>query len=264
MISIVKINICILIGNIWYVGKGNDLKSIRELKFAILAYLSTVKKQHKINLLGRTNSEGHLEGFMNIKFDNEIRHRADFAFEELKNTDLICPTYSDIIEPENWVEITDKGRKCLENKTLDNLDKELLALDKNLLEIRDGAWAALEAKTDDSLRQAAHSARELITHVLQKAAPNEKVKLQPNFLKDNTSSSGLTRKQRAKLILEDRHGKSSKTELKVIDASIDLLLAINDDLQGAAHSTRQPIYAEIKKMLITTEMAIEKLLLPKN
>ncbi|KAA3616636.1 MAG: hypothetical protein DWQ05_12970 [Calditrichaeota bacterium] len=236
------------------------MKSIRKLKFSILAYLSTVNKQNKTNILGRSSGKGNLEIYLNIEFDNEERHHADKAFEELKNAGLIHPTYSDLIEPENWIEITDRGRKCYMNQTLDALDEALLSLDKSLLEIRDGAWVALEAKTADSLRQAAHSGRELITHVLHSAASDDSVTEQNNFQKDISSKSGITRRQRINYILKERHGKISKNKLKVIEKACDLVLAINDELQGASHSSLQPNYNEIKNMLNTAEMALEKLL----
>lgn len=57
-------------------------------------------------LIGRPLTGG-LEYHLNRRFETEDRVQADRAFEELKAEGLIRPTYADLVDPENWVEITE-------------------------------------------------------------------------------------------------------------------------------------------------------------
>ena len=95
--------------------------NLASLKFAILKILSSVRHQHKYNLLGKSNAEGDLERQLGIRFEPEQRHMADVAFRELETSDLIRPTYDDLISPGLWVEITDTGRIALDRGVLDSL-----------------------------------------------------------------------------------------------------------------------------------------------
>lgn len=89
----------------------------KTLKLAILKAASDAGKKpvHKMNLLGRPYQSGGLEFLLKVSFDNSQRALAGQAFEELKFAGLIHPTYADLIDPENWVEITDSGREALES-----------------------------------------------------------------------------------------------------------------------------------------------------
>ena len=87
----------------------------KDLKLAILQSVRDAGKAiHKMNLIGRGYQAGGLEQQLKTTFDNASRAQASLVFEELKVNDLIRPTFSDSIDPENWVEITDKGRTALE------------------------------------------------------------------------------------------------------------------------------------------------------
>lgn len=63
-------------------------------------------RAHKSNLLGRPLQQGELErALAGRSFTPEERTLADRAFNELKRDGYIRPTYSDVADPENWVEI---------------------------------------------------------------------------------------------------------------------------------------------------------------
>jgi len=98
--------------------------SIKDLKFAILKAAAEAHpgRVHKINLIGRPYQEGNLERSLGIGFDSAQRSLAARAFEQLKGKDLIRATYSDLADPENWVEITDLGKKALEGVPLEELE----------------------------------------------------------------------------------------------------------------------------------------------
>ena len=110
--------------------------NIRSLKFAILQCLASGRgHQHKFNLIGKGCSPGSLESALGLQLDGAQRHLAVIAFNELEQAGLIRPTYTDLVDPEAWVEITEAGRYALEQRHLDALDAALDAVAPNLIEI---------------------------------------------------------------------------------------------------------------------------------
>jgi hypothetical protein len=90
--------------------------TIKDLKTAILQELAQAGKAlNKFNLLGGRNlsQRGPLEHRLSFTFDTAQRALAARAFDELKQGDLLRPTYTDLADPENWVEITEAGREAL-------------------------------------------------------------------------------------------------------------------------------------------------------
>src|SRR5713226_3135929 len=147
--------------------------TIADLKFWILGELANSSQPvHKFNLIGRTGMNGPLEWRYGTPLGPEERGLAVRAFDELRSADLIRPTYADTVDPENWVTITDAGRQSLAKGALDDLDEALLRISPHLLEVRRGAWSAVASAQPDSLRQAAHSGRELLDQALKEGAPD--------------------------------------------------------------------------------------------
>ena len=186
---------------------------------------------------------------------------ASQAFEELKTAGLLAPTLSDLVAPDDWVAITEAGKVALDRGVLDDLDTALSSIGPNLLELRRGAWAALASKNPDSLRQAAHSARELINQVLQQVAPDDEIKAQPGYQPDPSSKSGVTRRMRLRFIMTDRKGKSSDSDLAVAEKAMDLVLALTDRLSAAAHDRNIPDADGVRGALSTAELALRYILL---
>lgn len=89
--------------------------NVRSLKFAILQCLASGRgHQHKFNLIGKGYPPGSIESALGLQLDSAQRHLAVIAFNELEQAGLIRPTYTDLINPEAWVEITEAGRHALE------------------------------------------------------------------------------------------------------------------------------------------------------
>jgi hypothetical protein len=159
----------------------------RSLKFAVLEVLASTRHAHRFTLLGRGSDKGALEHHLGVRFEPSDRQLADFGFQELIAAGLIRSTYEDTVDPGSWVEITADGRRALERRQLDDLDAALGAISPALVELRDGAWAAVTSRRPDSLRQASHSARELIDRVLKGGAPDELVRRTAGFQEDSSS-----------------------------------------------------------------------------
>jgi hypothetical protein len=146
-----------------------------ELKLFILQiFARSHQALSKYGVVGKPYARGELEMDWNVDrtFSSDERNEARKALEELVAGDLLRPTMSDLAVPDEWLEITEKGRGALARNALDEFDEALMAIDPHLVEIRRGAWSALASSHPDSLRQAAHSGRELIDQTLKTGAPN--------------------------------------------------------------------------------------------
>src|SRR5437867_1004851 len=228
-----------------------------ELKFSILETFpknpSPSGHQNKFNILGRHYQSGNLEYKLQVKFTDEERALASKAFDELKGAGFVRPTYRDPIQPEDWVEITESGRQALESRALDDLDRKLGEPD--LIEIRHGMWAALNSGQLDSQRQAAHSARELITKVLHKLAPNDEVKSSTGFKPDPRVESGITRKQRLTHILRKKQAVSSKEDIAILEEMCEVVEKLHTKLSGKAHAKPSEVGNDLKDLFQTVETA---------
>jgi hypothetical protein len=147
----------------------------------------------KYGVLGKPYTPGELETDweLNTTFSSDERNEARKALEELVAGDFIRPTMSDMMVPDDWLEITEKGRTALTRNALDELDEVLLVIDSHLVEIRRGAWSALASNHPDSLRQAAHSGRELIDQTLKAGAPNAEITSQKVLSRINLARTAL-------------------------------------------------------------------------
>lgn len=237
------------------------LFSIRSIKIALLEVLNSSATAHKMNLIGRGSSQGDVERSHGITFDNEHRHLADRAFEQLKSEGLIRSTYRDLIDPESWVEITDSGRAALKRKCIDELDGALSKISPHLLELREGAWAALASNQTDTLRQASHSARELLDQTLKEGAPDAAVTQMAGFVHDPKSTSGITRRHRIKYLMTDRRGRVSDADLKVIEKACELVDATSARLTADSHSRTTLDAQNTKDMVGLAEIALRCVLL---
>ena len=238
--------------------------TIRELKFAILEALMKKPEKHdyKMNIIGRPfpNGDGAVENQLKTKFTNEERALAGKAFEILKNNFLISSPYNNINDPENWVKITSKGEEALKLKAFDELDILLSKINPNLKELREGAWSSILSDEPDSIRQAAHSARELIDQVIKESVSDEQIVSDTKFIKDKSSSSGITRRHRLKFIMNKESKHCSKSDLIVLEKACDLILALDDKLKGLSHSRKIPQLQEAKDSIILVEIALRILL----
>ena len=214
-----------------------------------------------MNLIGRGNVQGDIERMLNVQFDGGQRYLVDQAFEQLKSAGLIRPTYTDLIDPVSWVEITDPGRDALARKCLDDLDAALYRVGAHLVEVREGAWSALASGNPDSLRQASHSARELIDQTLKEGAPDAMIRHMPNFAADPTSTSGITRKHRLKYLMASFRGRISESDLRLIEKAYELLEVTNTRLTAASHTRDALDTQNVRDMLTLAETMLRCVLL---
>lgn len=181
--------------------------------------------RHKGNMLGTPHQAGAIEHFLGVRFDDDDRAQADRAFEDLKRANYIQPSYSDLADPEKWVYLTTLGADFLRRDLKDEIDFALEQISPHLVELRQGMHEAVERVSPDSARQAASSARELISQVLKAADPQLE-----------------TRKARAKDLLRKLHPgqRVSKHDVAVIDAAAAYIEAEHDKLNQSVHQRGTP------------------------
>jgi hypothetical protein len=236
--------------------------SIFDLKIEILRVIiqSSPRAVNKYNLLGRPPTKGELELTLGAPFSDDDRNHAYRAFDELRRSDHIRPTYADLVNPELWVVATEAGRRAVETGALDTLDEFLLKISPHLLRLRRGMWAALGRGDAHSLEQAAHSARELIDQLLKVGAPDDEIKTQSWYTPERSSATGVTRRMRLKFLTEKFAGNLSESELKVTEKATEYVVAVDDKLVALAHSRIEPRQDEVKQAVDAAEGALKSVL----
>jgi Predicted pPIWI-associating nuclease len=215
-----------------------------DIKKAILEILAA-EKQHRFNIIGQTYQEGRIERRLQISFDNNDRTTANEAFDELKRDRYLQSTYSDIIDPENWVEITATGREFLERNLKDAIDLRLELIGIQLVELRRGMHDAIQRSSPDASRQAANSARELLDQLLKEGAPKEL----------------STRKERFRHMMGRWRQPSelSQTDLAIVDANWKVVEVELSKLLGTVHSREIPSKSEVSASISAVERILQLL-----
>lgn len=233
----------------------------RAFQLAILEYFNSSKSFHenKKNVLGFAGQRGNLERFLSLEFDSEIRARAYSAFKALETVGHIRPTFHDVRNPEDWYQISESGMEALRRKALDDLDMALQLTNPALVDLRNGAWEALQSNRPDSLRQAAHSGRELIRQVLASVVDEDGPPEEGNGGSDS-SSSKMTRKMKAKLVYKRTHGDVSKSELALIDSHCEIVDNLYARLSAEAHRDVSQRHQDVEDLLRSAEIVLRRLL----
>ena len=235
--------------------------SARAIKFALLRVLANEppRPQGRHNIIGGPNRQGDLERSEKRVLDANERALAGRALRELEAAGLVRPTYSSIGDPEDWLEITEAGRRALERRALDVLDEALVAVSPHLVDLRDGAWSAIASGGVDSLRQGAHSGRELLDQLLRSLAPDDEVKAESWFEPDPGVRGGVTRRHRWRLAIKKRGLETD--DLRSLESLTELLLSCANKLAGLAHTRSESDKQEVVDGITATEIALRRLLL---
>jgi len=228
-----------------------------DLAIAILKAYDQIKPraQNKSNALGgRAGSTGDIETVLQTTFTPEERALAGQVINNLVDRGLLTPTWEDLVEPENWLKITNLGEQAVQSGALDELDNLLLGLHStdDLLKMRNGAYEAMAAQNTDWQRHAATSSRELTTKVLHTIAPDANVRADPLFTPDTSASNGITRKQRVKYYLRQKSGSVSGSDAAVIEKACDLVEACYTKLNVVTHTDIR----EVESIIRLTEEAL--------
>ncbi|NKK70028.1 hypothetical protein GFM13_06410 [Rhizobium leguminosarum bv. viciae] len=233
-----------------------------DIMLALLRIYSRADRSlHIGNILGAERRSSDLERELaGIEFSLEERAQAMRCARELQDLGLIVPTYSDLSSPEEWRVITSAGRDALDRGALDDLDKVLRDLSPEFLNMRRGAWRAANSSAPDTLRQAAHSGRELVSQVLNIVSPDVEVRGRPWFNPNPQKPREVTRKNRYKNAIEKRNRGWSESDLEVALKASDLLEAQYAKLSANAHLHGSVDRQTVIDALATIDMVLRILL----
>ncbi len=232
-----------------------------DLALAFLRYYSKVPKAHKSNVLGQSYQPGALETELGRNFTPEERSQAGRVQEGLIKDGLLEPTYDDMVDPEKWLRITEAGRSAEKSGAPDDLDLKLMKINPHLVTRRRGAWAAAASDHPDAPSQAAHSGRELVSHLLAELAPIDEIKAQLKFEPAKDSKTGVTRRMQIKYAMTKRPSGSSESDLAIAKSAAGLLDALHTKLSALTHGRDPSITAvEVKTVLSGTDMILQLLL----
>jgi hypothetical protein len=236
------------------VNLEGSMPSDRQLEFAILEYLKARGCRHKINTIGRSIQPGDLELKLGIRFDSQQRARAAQAWDRLANRDLIRSDYGSLTDPEQWMDITEAGTAALARHALDDLDEVLHHIEPGLVDKRDAAWAVLDQAGAAAVGQAASSMCEVIDQLLHALAPEARVRAMPGFTPDPSARTGITRRHRARLVMQERLGGIDENRCAAV-------VAAADELQGLKHSRDVHVREDGLHALQFAEEVLRRLLL---
>ena len=233
----------------------------RRMKLSILERVAAEPRQRnaKSNLVGRSATDrGTLERALGLTFTDEQRASVYQLVQDLCRGGFFSPSFGQLGGGEDWVVLTDPGRNAIERRALDELDEALLRISEELVEVREGMWAALLSGRADSLRQAAHSARELISQVIDALAPEDRVRAATWFRPHPDVRNGVTRAHRVRLVLENRGRGEGDRDL--IDNLCEQVNLNYGRLSGQAHGRAQPDPADVRDLLELVELILRRLL----
>jgi serine/threonine protein kinase len=98
---------------------------LTEIDKAILDWLNRkFDGDYKYNIIGtgEVRVRSPIEHSLGVTFDDDQRHLASQRFDQLRAWDLIRSTHSGNRDPENWVKITEKGRRALHEGKISSSD----------------------------------------------------------------------------------------------------------------------------------------------
>lgn len=233
-----------------------------DMMMALLGIYSRASRSSHIgNVIGAGHSVSELERALgNVEFSIEERAQAWQAAVELLELGMVIPTYTDLSNPAEWRVVTDAGRDALSRGALDDLDRALFDLSPEFVVMRRGAWRAATSMAADTLRQAAHSGRELVSQVLHAVSPEDEVRGRSWFNPNPKKPHEITRKNGYKNAIEKRSRGWSESDLTVAEKMGDVLEAQHVKLSANAHLHGPVDRQTVVDALTTVDMVLRILL----
>lgn len=115
--------------------ESNGLISFSEkaLRYKLLQFIyeATKERQHveKYNTIGR-DAPGDFERWLGITLTKDEKETLIWIWGDLLRLRLITPTGKDLVVPDNWVRVTDKGAAAIEGKSYVEYDEQEIFIAK--------------------------------------------------------------------------------------------------------------------------------------
>ncbi len=235
----------------------NSRFQIHELKIAILECFNKSGAEEKFNFLGRGGYPGTLEGHLHTTFTPDEKTLSIHAFDDLVRSRHLTNDTSNVVGTGNWYKISTAGKRAVQTQALDEIDLALDRIDPGLKKLRYGAHSALESDSPDSIRQGAHSMRELIRQSLDKDAPDLEVTDKTWYSKPSDTKHPVTRKQKIRYAMEKR-GKISTSDVEVGESTMDLLDQLYNKLSAEAHKDVNQAHTDFADLIKLAEVSLRR------
>jgi hypothetical protein len=114
-------------------SEGLILFNESALKYKLLHFIFEESKNnrssHKYNTIGKSGP-GMFEQSLRVTLSKEEKETLIWAWSELVRLRLITPTGQDLVNPDDWVLVTDRGRAAIEGKTYLEYDEAAVFIPK--------------------------------------------------------------------------------------------------------------------------------------
>jgi len=138
--------------------------------------------------------------------------------------------------PHNLIDIQrpDFNRDSIER----DLDQRLDELDpnNNLVKWRKGSWQSFYSGFFDGLKNACHSMRNILTHLLDNLAENDLVKQADWWICDENTRDGVSKRQKIRYLICEESDANIDSDLTIIENNVDQCKKIHDELCAVAHN----------------------------
>jgi hypothetical protein len=142
------------------------------------------------------------------------------------------------------------------------LDEQLgsLANGKQLVAMRKGAWRTLYSGSPDAAAQACHSMREILTNILDHAAPNDQVKAAVWWRHVPETQDGVSKRQKLRYLLIGSDDRDVEDLIEEFDNQIDVAMRAHGDAIKIAHYRTNPSIEVARRALETLEDVMNTIL----
>jgi hypothetical protein len=131
---------------------------------------------------------------------------------------------------------TEEYRRAV-RKRRDPVHDFLMQLDPQLERKRQGAWQTLKGTSADKHAQAAHSMREVLSQLLDRLAPKERVK-KASWYKKPKSGDPVTRAMRVRWAIAENSANVSSSKLKQVESLVKAIDATYANLSAEGHARK--------------------------
>jgi hypothetical protein len=145
------------------------------------------------------------------------------------------------------------------------LDFELDKIDLSLSKRRRGAWETLYSSSQDKIPQAAHSIRDIFSHIISKYASNADVKKADWWKEDRQAKDGVSLRQRIRILLfGPKETIVNDNEIKVIEMNVNVCFHDDKFLKNIAHGSKKGNIDVVASKMRAMEGALLHILKSKN
>jgi hypothetical protein len=191
------------------------------LKYLVLKFFyETCKTSHanKYNVIGRGESAGNFEQWLKETLADDEKQTLIWVWDELRRQRLIAPTGKDLINPDDWYAITDKGIAAVEGKNYSEFGETAIFINKGEVYTGYKAIKCLMKEAKQTLFIIDSYMSDEVLDMIDTIDPKVKIKIiTKNLQGDFKNAYKKMKKQRGKL------------EVKILDHFHDRFIILDEN-----------------------------------